>query len=444
MHSLKTAVKSLSRTCNSLNTKRRYSIPLAKIGRLDPDLFVAGIAQLAIQVGSAAFLFLSASGLSAENFGSYQVGRRVFPLIGFPALVGTGLSVPRLVAMAVGEEQKNRIHILLAAISIVFPILALLALPIFLFPRQVGQLVFGGSTTPMLTAGLLVCVVGLCTYTLIYGYLRGLRSLFAASVLAVLSMVVVPFAALILCNKDPGLLLLYGGLGWLAVSGACASYLFSGYSRQSLKIDRRIVSEMLVYGIPRLPGEFAQFGLSAVPVLIVSHVHGMQDAGFLSFAISVMMLASSMFDFLNIYLLPQLSALAAEQRWKDIRRLVKKSILVVIAGTALVGLMGWLLIGYIVTLLLDPVYYQAVPYARLLLLGVLPYSLFKTLRTALDAIWRFPYGSLSLIIGLTAISFVMILFPHVNPAVVMVCGLVMIGAIQVVACGYVFSRRLAA
>ena len=75
--------------------------------RLDPDLFVAGIAQLLIQIGGVAFLFVSASGLSAEDFGSYQVGRRTFSLIGFPALVGTGLSVPRLVAMAVGEEHKN-------------------------------------------------------------------------------------------------------------------------------------------------------------------------------------------------------------------------------------------------------------------------------------------------------------------------------------------------
>lgn len=433
----------MTSSSNTISIKKIYPTVLGKLSRLDFDLFVAGIAQILIQIGGVAFLFVSASGLSAEDFGSYQVGRRTFSLIGFPALVGTGLSVPRLVAMAVGEEHKNRIRILLSAISIVFPILGLLAGLSFLFPIQVGQLIFGKATTPALTAGLIVCVVGLCFHTLLYGYLRGIRSLSVASVLAVVNMVVIPFVALILCNKDPGLLLLYGGLGWITVSVTSASYLFSGFSRQILKIDRRIVNEMLVYGIPRVPGEFAQFGLSAVPVLIVSHVHGMQDAGFLSFAISVMMLASSMFDFLNIYLLPHLAALAAEHRWKDIRRLLKKSILVVIAGTAFIGVIGWLLIGYIVSLLLDPAYYQAVPYARLLLLGVLPYSLFKTLRTALDAIWRFPYGSLSLIIGLAAISFVMIVFPHVNPAVVMVAGFVMIGVIQLVACGYVFSRRLA-
>ena len=427
---------------NTISIKRICPIVLNKLSRLDPDLFVVGIAQLLIQIGGAAFLFLSASGLAEEDFGSYQVGRRIFSLIGFPALVGTGLSVPRLVAMAAGEEYKNRIQILLSAISIVLPILGLLALLGFLFPNQVGQLVFGTSTTPALTAGLIVSVVGLCFHTLIYGYLRGIRSLFMASVLAVVNMVVVPFVALILCNKDPGLLLLYGGLGWITVSGVTTSYLFSGSSLHLLKIDRHVVNEMLVYGMPRVPGEFAQFGLTAVPVLIVSHMHGMQDAGFLSFAISVMMLASSMFDFLNIYLLPHLSALAAEHRWNDIRKLIKKSILVVIAGTAFVGVIGWLLIGYIVSLLLDPAYYQAVPYARLLLLGVLPYSLFKTLRTALDAIWRFPYGSLSLTLGLAAISLVMIVFPQVNPALVMLAGFVMIGLIQLVAYWYVFSGRL--
>lgn len=427
---------------NTISIKRIYPIVLSRLSRLDPDLFVTGIAQLLIQMGGAAFLFFSASVLSAEDFGSYQVGRRTFSLIGFPALVGTGLSVPRLVAMAVGEEYKNRIQILLSAISIVFPILGLLALLSFLFPKQVGQFVFGASATPALTAGLIVCIVGLCFHTLIYGYLRGIRSLSMASVLAVVNMVAVPFVALILCNRDPGLLLLYGGLGWITVSGVSTSYLFSGSSIHLLKIERHVVNEMLVYGIPRVPGEFAQFGLSAVPVLIVSHMHGMQDAGFLSFAISVMMLASSMFDFLNIYLLPHLSALAAEHRWNDIRKLIKKSILVVIAGTAFVGVIGWLLLGYIVSLLLDPAYYQAVPYARLLLLGVLPYSLFKTLRTALDAIWRFPYGSLSLIMGLTAISFLMIVFPQVNPALVMLAGFVMIGLIQLVAYWYVFSGRL--
>ncbi|MFZ0731072.1 MAG: MATE family efflux transporter, partial [Candidatus Sulfotelmatobacter sp.] len=150
----------------------------------------------------------------------------------------------------------------------------------------------------------------------------------------------------------------------------------------------RETAELLRYGLQRLPGDFILIGLLSVPVIFVAHRSGIEQAGFVAFAISVLSMIGAFFSPFGLILLPKASSLLAAGK-KDVLRVhVNRLVQVAIAVSALATVLIFVFARYFIKVYLGVGFEQAVGTMQWVVLGAVPYALFTILRNLIDAFHR--------------------------------------------------------
>ncbi|MER3420934.1 MAG: hypothetical protein C4290_10605, partial [Chloroflexota bacterium] len=124
------------------------------------------------------------------------------------------------------------------------------------------------------------------------------------------------------------------------------------------------------FGASRVPADFLHMALLGLPSLVVAHRHGVELAGQVAFAFSLVAMAGSVFWPIGLVLLPQASRLASQGHSAELYRHVRVVAAYGVGAAVVVTLAGEALAGVGVRLFMGAEFGGAVPVVRVGLLAV--------------------------------------------------------------------------
>jgi len=345
---------------------------------------------------------LAAHFLGTMGFSEYAVARRMISLLTPLPALGLGVALPRFVAYAQGQRDAQRAARYLGATMwcVGFGTL-LFVLLMNGFSGFFSYVFFGSRSYRYLMLPISSILVALGVHAIAYGYFRGLLDMKRANLLQFINIGILPLAAFALFRSSLSHMLEVQGL--LSTGVALSAMLLTPWRHAGANFIAE-AKELLRYGAQRVPGDFIQVALLALPATIVAHLQGVQQAGFVAFGISIMTMVGSMFAPIGLILLPKASGMLAEGSLAELRSHVHKILFatVVVSGafTVAILLFGGALIG----LYLGPTFQGAVPVLKIIAPGMLPYCVYTVLRNVVDAFHVNAVNARNLLISLVAFA----------------------------------------
>ena len=370
-------------------------------------------AEFFVLVAGLLTLRLAAHHWGVDGFGLYVLGRRSLALLQLPALCGMAIGLTRFLALNATNRGartayfRSALVIALAATSLCFALLRASS-------HAGAKLLFGDATQTPLLEALGVAVFGLVVHSLAYGAARGRLRMIVANALQVASLGLLPLAAFLIPGLSVRAMFLLLGGGW-TVLGGCVLVAVHLTHRDSGDHDVCSAARTLLrFGVPRIPGELALGALGLLPVTLAAHAGGATAAGYLGIMTSLVTMVSSVFAPLGQLLLPQLAQLAGQDKVDGIRRQTRRAVgacvlLAVVLVVVLELVLRIAVVGYF-----GAKFLPAVPYARVGLIGAIPFTAYVVLRNVLDALEVRALNARNLLIAVAALLVVFAIRPQLS------------------------------
>jgi O-antigen/teichoic acid export membrane protein len=341
---------------------------------------------------------LAAHYLGKDGFSEYAVVRRLVVLIVPIPLLGIGVALPRYIGYSNGNQDKpaaSRYYG--AAIACVVIATLVCVLGINVFSNEFAFLFFGARDYAHFVFPLSTMIVGLSLHTIACGYFRGHLQLNRANALQFIDIALVPILVFMFAHHSLDHILLTIGSVWILIAGTTLTTTAASVPRRNISDEAR---ELLRYGVQRVPGDFTLIALFTLPVTVVAHLQGVQQAGYLAFAISVLSMICAVFQPVGLVLLPKATHMLAEGSHRELRahvsQLLKISVLISLVLTLFVALFATQLFR----IYLGQGYEQVAGLVRIMVIGTIPYSIYLVLRNIIDAFHKNGVTALILLLSL--------------------------------------------
>lgn len=343
--------------------------------------YLATFITEALVIGSYLLTFrIVAAHLAESGFAEYALARRTLSLISPLGVLGVDLAIARFVAYAVSNRVSSNRQYAFAGLCLIGGAVVSLSSVLLLFREAFAALFFGSPSYVGLIMPLPLMLAGAGLHGVAYGYLRGQLQIQRANFLMGLNQAVVPLLAVLLASATVPSILTAMGIGWVLISG-----LFLVSTPMSVVEVRARIVELAKFGIPRVPGDLLQLALFALPGILLAHIANVTTAGMVAFGIAALRMVGSGLTPISFVLLPVASRLFARGSVDELRHHVltlgRITLVSLGLGTAVLELFA----GPIVTAYLGPQFASSTGVLRLLMIGAVPWGLFVTLKSVIDA-----------------------------------------------------------
>jgi len=376
------------RTSDSLTRRRDYVTTFVAEG-----LFI--LSYLAV-------FRIVADHFGPRGFGEYALARRTLAFLLPIGAIGLDIAIARYVAYAAGRPVEQRAY-LPAALVLLAAAVGLQAAVLLGFQDFWGGLFFGSSAYVSLVAPMVVLVAGNALFAVAYGNLRGHLRITQANVLRVVVHAVVPLGAALFVRDSVSSLLFVMGGGWMILSGGALAL-----TRMSIDKPISRATELARYSLPRVPGDLLALVLFALPGIIVAHVADITVAGQVAFGIAGLgMVASAVYP-VGFVLLPVASRLLASGSVERLRAQVF-GVARVVVGLIIVSIAIFEVFATpIVSAYLGPAFAGSVTTLRVLMLGALPWGIYISLRSVIDARHKMALNAINVAVAFAVFTVLMI------------------------------------
>lgn len=318
------------------------------------------------------------------GFAEYALARRATNLLAPALMLGIGIALPRQLAVLLDPATKRAGRIFFVSFVLVSSACLVMTSLGIAFPGLFAELLLGDSSLAELAVPLMLFLGGLSWHSTLWAYFRGTFRFRAASLLDIGNLAVIPIVGFAVAGGSVGRLLTFVGVATAAVSLTVATR----WLRSDQTDWRNESRSLLKYGLPRVPGDFALGAILALPSLAVAQISGVGEAGNIAFGNTMLALAGTAVAPFSAILLPQSSRLIASGRIAELRRSVYLTVrvFVVLALLGLAVVEIWM--PFVVRNYLGVEFLPGVPQLRLLALCVLPYVIYCSLRSVVDAAYK--------------------------------------------------------
>jgi O-antigen/teichoic acid export membrane protein len=344
-------------------------------------------------------LKLAAVYWGTEGFGEYMLARRSLGLVQLPVLCGMGVAVTRYVARArAAGEGSSEYRYFAASVLVSLATAVLAGLVLNAASRPLAVVFFGSVRYDHLVRALSLAVAGMAFHGIAYGVFRGRVAMWQANALQALNLGIVPLAVLAWPGQSvPSVVIAVGGL-WCLISGAAILIVLRSappttWERRPIEAAMR---ELLRYGGPRVPGEFALGALFTFPVIVAAHVRGVATAGFVGLGVSLLTMMGSLFAPLGQIILPAVSALSVGRGRHRLRTDAWRLMALCLGVAAALVVSVEAGAALVIPRLFGAEFTPSVPVIRIMALGALPYVAYVVLRNILDALHTVPLNAKNL------------------------------------------------
>ena len=370
------------------------------------DIGITTIAQILIMFCSFAINKIVCVNLSVADYAIYNIIRRTASVITYIMLLAMGIAVPKYLSAAKEEYNKEKFSLyLFVSIEIVFVMSALTSVVIIIYKVPMAQVIFSKNSYTYLNTiiPMSIYAIGSAFTTYVFSYYRAVGAFikYSVSQLAVqLFMLISSFflgcnlLAIIYIWGIGSCIYAFFSLGMFVKENWIADCFFNREKKSKVR------KELLEYCLPRVPGEAILFAFNLVPVLIITNKYGLVDSSYFSAATSINSMITSLFGFVGVVLLPEVSKSIVNHKLKSVNKNISYLlILYIILSFVAIGFVE-LFPAFIVQILFQKEYENAIPMIRIVVLSVIPHAFYLLYRNPLDAISKVPYNTVCLTISL--------------------------------------------
>lgn len=346
--------------------------------------------------------------LDVDTFGEYNLVKRSVTVISFVMLAGTGIAMPRYLAIYIGKNNLPQAKAFVRA-AILFVITATVAVSLIatIFKSKLYPLVTGNDNTLLYITAFAYAAM-LTASTIVYVYFRGKNDFKRFSISNVLIQLLLPISALII----PGINTLSIFVWWTIITGILTLIFALGetmrgglkcnepVSKAAIKAEYKTVAK---YALPRLWGDFFLFAFQAFPLIYISQHFDYKSVSYYSVGITIITLGTAFYSFLGYILLPYVSECLAKGRIDDAVRKVNYFTVIYILSALAVMTTFYFLTGFMIKLLFTDEYLAAEHLTQIMILAILPQALYLLYRNPVDAVSVFPFNTILLGVAFAAL-----------------------------------------
>ncbi|HEY3195394.1 MAG TPA: hypothetical protein VGK42_09185 [Candidatus Dormibacteraeota bacterium] len=344
------------------------------------DLATTFVTEAAVIASYLLAFRLVAARLGTTGFGEYSLSRRTISLLLPLGLLGLDVGIARYVSYASVERSARTGSYPTAGLAMAAAGVAVVSAVLLLANQFWAEIFFGSSRYSPLILALPLVLAGAALHGIAYGYLRGLARIQWANVLMAVNYAVVPLLAIVLFGSSAASILVAMGAGWVLVSLVALVRLPVTVKDFGLRIK-----ELARFGIPRVPGDVLQLSLFAAPGILVAHASDIRVAGIVAFGIAALGMIGSGLTPVSFVLLPFAARMFAAGSITKLRIRVLQVAGLTLGTTLVVVILLELFAGTLVSIYLGPSFAAGADVLRLTLIAALPWGVYITLRSVIDA-----------------------------------------------------------
>ena len=371
--------------------------------RLGKDVVWTFSLQITIMLCAFAVTKLLASRLSIDDFGQYNVIKRSVQVLSFVMLAGVGIALPRYIPLYRNAVPPRPIAPLLGASLIyIIGVSLVVFLGCMVFSTQMQDVIIGqsGNLSLLLIALAYAFTLAMAQYA--YAYYRGIGNFkwYNGAQLALQLAIVLPLVLL------PVLTVKSVFLSWLVITALMVVFfLYQGVSslhtpHSTLLEDHPSLLENLRtivrYSSGRLVADFFLFSLSAFPLIYISNAQGLQPTAYYSVGITFVTMVTPVFSFMGIILLPYVSECIAKGELKAANRFINRLSLLYVGASLLITAILYAFTSFLTSLLFADSYLVTTDLTRIMILAILPQTIYLLYRNPIDAVSVIPYNTIIL------------------------------------------------
>ena len=351
------------------------------------------ISQLISLILAISALKLAATIFDPADFGLYNLVKRIIAMISYPLLVGLGISIPIYVAEAYLSITAQARLITVALFWWLFLTL-ILALINLIVPDLFTEWVLGEGYE-YLSWPFVLGFSGLYLYTILYASYRGEQNFGRANLFQILASGLFPLVAIFLSGGVVGRFFYILAFLMFVANFIVLLDLFN--RNLLLKISKQeigaISKKYLKFGLPRIPGEFALFGLMSSPLFFVARYESLELAGQVAVGYTIVQLIASFYEFIGTLILPKSAQLISDGRYQELNRLVQKLSIYSFLSAFLLCLFIFNNIEFLFELLDKNKFVDNIIYSRVIIICVPFYIVYLIIRNPQDALSIKPFNS---------------------------------------------------
>ena len=364
--------------------------------------------QVLVLLASFALNKVLSERLDVDSFGEYNLIKRSVTVISFVMLAGTGIAMPRYMAIYLGEGNNLRAKAFVrAAILFVTTVMVVVGATATIFKPQLYKMVTGRDDVLLYIVAFVYAAV-LTASSMVYVYFRGKNDFKRFSISNVLIQLLLPASALVI----PGINTLSIFVWWTIITAAVTLFFVIGesirgglhchqhISPQALKAEYKTIAK---YALPRLWGDFFLFAFQAFPLVYINHHFNNEAVAYYSVGITIITLGTAFYSFLGYILLPYVSECLAKGRIDDAVRKVNYFTVIYVLSALAVMATFYFLTGFMIQLLFTDEYLAAEHLTQIMILAILPQALYLLYRNPIDAVSVFPFNTVVLGVSFAAL-----------------------------------------
>lgn len=386
------------------STKGKLINIILRGSSLRKDILWTFSSQLIVMLCAFIITKLVSNAFSVEEFGQYNVVRRSASVISFVMLGGMGITLPRYLSMFI-SKRMFRYVVSLLGLSCLFVLCSSLVVSIVGWLFSIDWLTaLTGGNDKLLYILMFAYAFCMTVSSLLFAYYRGKNDFKNYSISQVLLQLLLISSILIVYGHSINCLF---GL-WTIASLILTFFYFSREVVKSRYILlrsfclirlKRLSKTIVGYTTPRLVGDFFLFSFSAFPVVYLSSVESITDVAYYSVGLTIVNMATPVFSFLGVILLPYVSSAIADGTFVKVDSFIGKMFILYIVSSVIIVLLFWLFMPLIIPFFFSSQYLSTQELSRYMVLSVVPQSLYLLYRNPIDAASVIPYNTFILIVS---------------------------------------------
>ena len=376
--------------------------------KMSKDVIWTFIIQITVMICAFVVTKILSNRLSIEDFGQYNLIKRSVQVLSFVMLAGVGIALPRYIPIYKKGEQKKSIIPLLAAAFIYILFVSLIVCIICgLFSEKMQVIILGDNCNKSLLVITLAYAFALAMAQFSFAYYRGTGDFkwYNGAQLAIQLAIIAPLVFL------PFLTTTNVFLSWLFITATIVLFylireLFihkiPPLTLYSIKTE---LNTIIKYSSGRLVADFFLFSLAAYPLIYISNTLDLQQTAYYSVGITFVTMVTPLYSFMGIILLPYVSESIAKNNLQEAGRFVNKLALFYFTSAIVIIAFFYVFIGLLTSIFFSNSYLITTDLSRIMILSVLPQTIYLLYRNPIDAISVIPYNTI--ILGVCLIVMVM-------------------------------------
>ena len=373
--------------------------------KMSKDIIWTFTVQMMIMVCAFVVTKLLSNRLSVEDFGQYNLIKRSVQVLSFMMLAGVGIALPRYIPLyQKGEQQKPIVPLLTAALIYIIGITLIICFVCGVFGDRMHLIILGEKGNDSLFVIALAYAFVLAMAQFVFAYYRGTGNFkwYNATQLSIQMAIILPLVFLpVLTSKNVFfswliittlLVGVYMGREWFIRKKA-------HFTMASVKTELKTIVK---YSSGRLLADFFLFSLSAFPLIYIGNTQGLQSTAYYSVGITFVTMVTPLYSFMGIILLPYVSESIANRELHQANHFVNKLAAGYIASALFITAVIYV---FLTLFFFSESYLVTTDLSRIMILSILPQSLYLLYRNPIDAVSVIPYNTI--ILGICLIALVL-------------------------------------